>query len=98
MWWQIWDDKAKEITKQAAINAGLPEGHIYMISEPEAAAVHCLTDLAEMAGNLKVCSATQGFCHTNDYHTNYIKIKLGDVYVIVDGGGGTVVRCILNSP
>ncbi|RPB20864.1 hypothetical protein L211DRAFT_892519 [Terfezia boudieri ATCC MYA-4762] len=64
----IWDDKAKEITKQAAIAAGLLEKQIYMISEPEAAAVHCLTSLCEMGGDLKV----------------------GEVYVIVDCGGGTV--------
>ncbi|KAF8439648.1 hypothetical protein BGX38DRAFT_1273225 [Terfezia claveryi] len=64
----IWDDKAKDITKQAAIAAGLSENQIFMISEPEAAAVHCLTDLDEMKGNLKV----------------------GDVYVIADCGGGTV--------
>ncbi|RPB20863.1 actin-like ATPase domain-containing protein [Terfezia boudieri ATCC MYA-4762] len=64
----IWDDKAKEITKKAAIDAGLSEKQIFMISEPEAAAVHCLTDLDEMKGNLKV----------------------GDVYVIADCGGGTV--------
>ncbi|KAF8462032.1 hypothetical protein BDZ91DRAFT_735753 [Kalaharituber pfeilii] len=64
----IWDDKGKEMTKQAAIDAGISEKHIYMISEPEAAAVHCLTDLDEMKGSLKV----------------------GDVYVIVDCGGGTV--------
>jgi len=30
-----------------------------MISEPEAAAVHCLTDLAEVKGNLQVCSTTE---------------------------------------
>ncbi|KAF8439647.1 hypothetical protein BGX38DRAFT_1273224 [Terfezia claveryi] len=64
----IWDDKAKQITKQAAIAAGLLEKQIYMISEPEAAAVHCLTSLCEMGGNLKT----------------------GEVYVIVDCGGGTV--------
>ena len=52
---QIWEDKAKEMTKQAAIAAGIPEDQIYMISEPEAAAVHCLTELQEEKGNLKVC-------------------------------------------
>lgn len=64
----IWDDNAKELTKQAAIKAGIAEKEIYMISEPEAAAVHALTDLDGVKGNLKV----------------------GDVYVIVDCGGGTV--------
>ncbi|KAF8435602.1 hypothetical protein BGX38DRAFT_122554 [Terfezia claveryi] len=64
----IWDDEAKELTKQAAMDAGITEKEIYMISEPEAAAVHALTDLDGVKGNLKV----------------------GDVYVIVDCGGGTV--------
>jgi len=41
-----------------------------MISEPEAAAVHCLTGLCEAKG-------------------------VGEVYIIVDCGGGTVVRCRL---
>ncbi|KAF8464844.1 hypothetical protein BDZ91DRAFT_659776 [Kalaharituber pfeilii] len=64
----IWSDKGKEMIKQAAIDAGIAEKHIYMISELEAAAVHCLTDLNETEGSLKV----------------------GDIYVIVDCGGGTV--------
>ncbi|KAF8464851.1 hypothetical protein BDZ91DRAFT_849522 [Kalaharituber pfeilii] len=64
----IWSDKGKEMIKQAAIDAGIAEKHIYMISELEAAAVHCLTDLNETKGSLKV----------------------GDIYVIVDCGGGTV--------
>ena len=51
---QIWDDEAKELTKQAAMDAGIAEKEIYMISEPEAAAVHVLTDLDGVKGNLKV--------------------------------------------
>ena len=63
-----------------------------MISEPEAAAVHCLTTLTEMKGNLRVCSAIQGACHSRTITlTNYMRVKVGDVYVIVDCGGGTVV-------
>ena len=54
----MWEDKAKEITKQAAVAAGIAEKQIYIISEPEAAAVHCLTELEDMKGNLKVCLAT----------------------------------------
>jgi len=64
----IWDDKAKELTRQAAIQAGIDGNGVYMISEPEAAAVHCLTALEAVKGNLKV----------------------DNVYVIVDCGGGTV--------
>lgn len=44
------------MTKQAALAAGMPEEEIYMISEPEAAAVHCLTELNDIGGNLDVCS------------------------------------------
>ncbi|KAF8464852.1 hypothetical protein BDZ91DRAFT_243142 [Kalaharituber pfeilii] len=50
----IFDDKGKEMIKQAAIDAGIAEKHIYMISELEAAAMHCLTDLNETKGSLKV--------------------------------------------
>ena len=55
---QIWDDEAKELTKQAAMDAGIAEKEIYMISEPEAAAVHVLTDLDGVKGNLKVRPTT----------------------------------------
>ena len=37
------------------MDAGIAEKEIYMISEPEAAAVHALIDLDGMKGNLKVC-------------------------------------------
>jgi len=79
--------------KQAAIDAGLLENQIYMISELEAAAVHCLTDLCEAKGNLKVCLAMQDVTRGTITLTNYIKVKVGEVYVIVDCGDETMVRC-----
>ncbi|KAF8429413.1 hypothetical protein BGX38DRAFT_1334615 [Terfezia claveryi] len=56
----VWDDKAKDVTKQAALAAGIPEEHIYMISEPEAAAVHFLTELNHIGGNLDLANC--GLC------------------------------------
>src|SRR5438046_1280273 len=37
----IWTDKAKELTRRAAARAGIPEKDLDMVSEPEAAALHC---------------------------------------------------------
>jgi molecular chaperone DnaK (HSP70) len=39
----IWTDKAKDITRTAAIRAGIPEDNLHLITEPEAAAVYCAT-------------------------------------------------------
>ncbi|KAI5794262.1 hypothetical protein DFH27DRAFT_127268 [Peziza echinospora] len=66
----VWSDKAKELTKQAARRAGMCElsSEIRLITEPEAAAIHCL----------------QKFQDTSDC------LKVGDIYVITDCGGGTV--------
>ncbi|KAF8423928.1 hypothetical protein EV426DRAFT_563193 [Tirmania nivea] len=66
----IWNDSAKDLTLQAARAAGMDESlvKIKTVSEPEAAAVHCL----------------KTFNSTKD------SLKVGDVYVIADCGGGTV--------
>lgn len=66
----IWTDAAKDLTLQAARAAGMSESpvRIKTVSEPEAAAVHCL----------KTFEATKD------------SLKVGDVYVIADCGGGTV--------
>ena len=37
----IWNDKARDLTKQAAKRAGIPEDGLVIISEPEAAALYC---------------------------------------------------------
>lgn len=37
----IWTDKAKDLTRQAAVRAGIPDDDIILITEPEAAALYC---------------------------------------------------------
>ena len=39
----VWSDKAKDATLKAALNAGIPHQDITLVSEPEAAALHCMT-------------------------------------------------------
>jgi hypothetical protein len=39
----IWTDSAKALTRQAAVRAGIPEGKLELITEPEAAALYCAT-------------------------------------------------------
>ena len=37
----IWTDPAKDLTRKAAQKAGIPEGSLQLITEPEAAALYC---------------------------------------------------------
>ena len=39
----IWSDKAKDLTRRAAVTAGIPRKKLMLITEPEAAAVFCAT-------------------------------------------------------
>jgi molecular chaperone DnaK (HSP70) len=39
----IWKDSAKDLTRQAAVRAGIPENRLELITEPEAAALYCAT-------------------------------------------------------
>jgi molecular chaperone DnaK (HSP70) len=39
----IWSDKAKDLTRRAAVSAGIPRKKLMLITEPEAAAVFCAT-------------------------------------------------------
>jgi len=39
----IWTDKAKELTRQAAVRAGISRRELMLITEPEAAALYCAT-------------------------------------------------------
>lgn len=39
----IWKDAAKNLTRQAAVRAGIPEAKLELITEPEAAALYCAT-------------------------------------------------------
>lgn len=44
----IWTDKAKDLTRKAALRAGIPSDQLVLISEPEAAALYCATLCAEV--------------------------------------------------
>ncbi|KAF8453881.1 hypothetical protein BDZ91DRAFT_786649 [Kalaharituber pfeilii] len=52
----VWTDDAKELTLKAARAAGLDESHarIKLVSEPEAAAIHCLETFKETNNSLQV--------------------------------------------
>lgn len=39
----IWSDKAKDLTRKAATGAGIPDNDLFLVSEPEAAALYCST-------------------------------------------------------
>ena len=41
----VWSDKAKNSTLRAGISAGIPVSNVSLVSEPEAAALHCLDSL-----------------------------------------------------
>lgn len=45
----IWSDKAKDLTRQAAEQAGIPRDMLAIISEPEAAALYCATTCREVS-------------------------------------------------
>lgn len=60
----IWSDKAKELTRQAAIAAGISRRKLMLITEPEAAALFCATlckevDLRE-GDRFLICDAGGG--------------------------------------
>ena len=39
----IWTDKAKDVTRRAAVKAGIPESKLVLVTEPEAAGLYCAT-------------------------------------------------------
>lgn len=60
----IWSDKAKDLTRQAAVRAGIDQSKLMLITEPEAAALYCATlckeaDLNE-GDRFVVCDAGGG--------------------------------------
>lgn len=86
----IWSDAAKNNTYLVAAGAGLAskEYRLRLVSEPEAAAIAVLKD---RAGRLKVkasISSIMIFLLT-------FPQKLGDCYMVVDAGGGTVVMLLV---
>jgi molecular chaperone DnaK (HSP70) len=60
----IWTDKAKDLTRKAAVKAGIPDSKLVIISEPEAAALYCstmCTDLDLKEGDkFLICDAGGG--------------------------------------
>ena len=72
---QVWSDIAKEQTLQAARAAGLDENYakIVLVSEPEAAAVHCLKVFKETENSLKVCQLKINSC----IHFGFDKLRPG---------------------
>jgi molecular chaperone DnaK (HSP70) len=60
----VWSEKAKELTRQAAVSAGIPRRKLMLITEPEAAAIYCSVlckevDLRE-GSRFLVCDAGGG--------------------------------------
>jgi hypothetical protein len=49
----IWGDEAKELTRRAAEDAGIPRRELILITEPEAAAIYC-SSKCKQEGGLKV--------------------------------------------
>lgn len=41
----VWSDKAKDATMQAACLAGIPSQDLFLVSEPEAAAVYAIRSI-----------------------------------------------------
>jgi len=60
----IWSDKARDLTRQAAARAGIPEDNLSLVTEPEAAALYCSTLCNEVSlGNgdrFLICDAGGG--------------------------------------
>jgi molecular chaperone DnaK (HSP70) len=60
----IWRDKAKDLTKKAAVRAGIPLKDLTLVSEPEAAALYCATLCREVeledGDHFVICDADGG--------------------------------------
>ena len=60
----IWTDKAKDLTRKAALAAGIPDNRLKLITEPEAAALYCATICVEVGlkvgDRFLVCDAGGG--------------------------------------
>lgn len=74
----VWSEKAQSLTKEAASRAGIgqrPKDRLFLLSEPEAAAVYAISELYQRDSGRR-----------NDPNT----LKVGDNFVLCDAGGGTV--------
>ncbi|KAF3929078.1 hypothetical protein ABW20_dc0105783 [Dactylellina cionopaga] len=74
----VWSEKAQALTKEAASRAGIGQrekDRLFILSEPEAAAVYAISELYQRDTSRR-----------NDPNT----LKVGDTFVLCDAGGGTV--------
>lgn len=74
----VWSEKAQALTKEAASRAGIGQrekDRLFILSEPEAAAVYAISELYQ-----------RDISRRNDPNT----LKVGDTFVLCDAGGGTV--------
>jgi hypothetical protein len=93
----IWSDQAQSAMRTAARTAGFggrPGDNIFLISEPEAAAVAALRKYTtnSMGGSVRVSIRVL----EHDKIPTNCKMQPGDGVLVCDCGGGTVVR--LNTP
>lgn len=70
----IWSDLAKDLTRQAAARAGIPEDKLDLVTEPEAAALYCATTCEEVdlddGDRFLVCDAGGGTVVRNSFDAN----------------------------
>nr|XP_022319099.1 heat shock 70 kDa protein 12B-like isoform X2 [Crassostrea virginica] len=71
----IWSDAAKQLMKEAAIEAGISQHRLMLAYEPEAAAVYCSQRIPQ---------------HLMIGEEDSVKFLPNQSYVLVDLGGGTV--------
>lgn len=94
----IWSDKAKDATKKAAVRAGIasrPGDLIYLVPEPEAAAIATLKtltkdgvdDAAKINGVVLVCDCGGGTVDITTYRIKKMKPKFEFEEVLVGSGG-----------
>jgi molecular chaperone DnaK (HSP70) len=70
----IWSDLAKDLTRQAAVRAGIAEDRLDLVTEPEAAALYCATTCEEVdmddGDRFLVCDAGGGTVVRNNFDAN----------------------------
>ena len=75
----IWSDLAKDLTRQAAGRAGIPDEKLFLVTEPEAAALYCATTCEEVDLNngdhFLVCDAGGGTVVLTIYQLNIALIS-----------------------
>lgn len=81
----VWSDTAKSASIVAAEEAGIPVRHLTLVSEPEAAALHCLHSIQPNTIEVRIIT-----CHSPPFINPCL--QKGDVVIVCDAGGGTVVR------